>query len=163
MPQFNPDILEPQIFWLIVSFALLYWLLKTHAIPRISEVLEEREHKINDSLRKADLLRDDAEAKMAEYERTMAEARVHAQDTVRAVRERIAQEAAEQNAELSARLQLEVSAAEARIGKAREEAMANMRTMSIDISQAAAERLVGSKVTKTSVTAAVDHVLKAAP
>ncbi len=162
MPQLDPAVFEPQIFWLLVSFALLYWLMKTRVIPRISDILEEREHKINDSLRKADLLRDDAEAKMAEYERTMAEARARAQDTLRAVRERIAAEAAERHAELSERLQREVAAAETRINAAREEALGDMRDMAIEISRAASERLLGAEVPARSLSAAVDHVMKEA-
>lgn len=160
MPQLDPAVFEPQIFWLIVSFALLFWLMKTRALPKISEILEEREHKINDSLRKADLLRDDAEAKMAEYERTMAEARARSQETLRSVRERVAAEAAERHAELTERLQREVAAAEKRIDAARDEALASMREMSIDISQSAAERLLGAKVAAKSVSAAVDQTLK---
>ena len=61
MPQFDPAVWSPQLIWLAISFVALYFLMSRVALPRISDVLEEREFKISDALRKAEGLRDDAE------------------------------------------------------------------------------------------------------
>lgn len=162
MPQFDPAVWSPQFVWLIISFIALYLLMARVALPRVSDVLEEREHKINDSLRRAEILREDAEAAVASYERTMAEARAKAQETLRRAREETAAEAAEHHARLSERLNAEITAAEARIADARDSAVAGLHDMAVDVAEAASSRLLGGKVERKKVTAAVSSVLERA-
>lgn len=162
MPQFDPAVWSPQLIWLAISFAALYFLMARVALPRISDVLEEREFKISDALRKAEGLRDDAEDAAAEYEKMMADARAKAQEEVRAVRERAAAEAAERHAELNERLAGEIAAAEGRIAAARDKAVAGVREIAEELSAAAIERLLGEKVDSQTVATAVDASLKGA-
>jgi F-type H+-transporting ATPase subunit b len=160
MPQFDPSVWSPQIVWLAISFVVLYLLMTRVVLPRLSDVLEEREHKINENLRRAEVLREDSEVAVAEYERTMSEARSQAQESLRAVREQITKEAADRHAELGRRLHADVTAAEARIADARDKAAEGIRDMAIDVAAAAAERLLGARITKKSVATAVDAVME---
>jgi F-type H+-transporting ATPase subunit b len=162
MPQFDPAVWSPQLIWLAICFVALYFLMARVALPRISDVLEEREFKISDALRKAEGLRDDAEDAAAEYEKMMADARAKAQDEVRAVREQAAAEAAERHAELNARLSGEIAAAEGRIAAARDEAVAGVREIAEELSAAAIERLLGEKADSQVVAAAVETSIKGA-
>ena len=57
MPQFDPSFWSPQIVWLIISFVVLYYLMWRFVLPRLNEILEEREFRINDSLRRAESLK----------------------------------------------------------------------------------------------------------
>jgi F-type H+-transporting ATPase subunit b len=162
MPQFDPAVWSPQLIWLAISFVALYFLMSRVALPRISDVLEEREFKISDALRKAEGLRDDAEDAAAEYEKMMADARAKAQDEVRAVRERAAAEAAKRHAELNERLAADIAAAEGRIAAARDKAVAGVREIAEELSAAAIERLLGEKVDSQTVATAVDPSMKGA-
>lgn len=159
MPQFDPAVWPPQLVWLAISFVLLYFLMAKIALPRVSQVLEEREFRINESLRKADALKQSAEDAVAAYEKMMADARHKAQEQIRSVRERTAQEAAERQAELNERLAQQVAEAEARIGKARAEAVANVRDIAVGVAQAALQKLIGQADAR-SVGTAVDQVLR---
>lgn len=162
MPQFDPSQFPPQIFWLIVSFVALYWLMTKIALPRVKEVLEEREFRINDNLRKAEALKKDAEEAMAAYEKLMADARAKAHEQVSAVREQAQRDAQERHAELGERLSAEIAAAEARIAKAREEAVAGIRDMALETAALAVERLIGERPAENAVAASVDRILKGA-
>ena len=162
MPQFDPAVWSPQLIWLAISFVALYFLMARVALPRISDVLEEREFKISDALRKAEGLRDDAEDAAAEYEKMMADARAKAQDEVRAVRERAAAEAAKRHAELNERLAADIAAAEGRIAAARDKAVAGVREIAEELSAAAIERLLGEKADSQVVAAAVETSIKGA-
>lgn len=162
MPQFDPAVFAPQIIWLFVTFAVLFYLMWKKALPRISDILEERDHKINDNLRKAELLKEDAETAMTAYERTMAEARARAQETLREVRERNATEAAERHSSLSERLAGEIGSAEARIAEERDRALGGIRDIATEVAQDAVERLSGITVTKNAATGAVDAAMKGA-
>lgn len=155
MPQFDITVWPPQLIWLAICFTALYFLMSRRVLPRISDVLEERDHKINDALRKADLLKEDAEAVYAAYEKTMAEARAGAQETLRGVRERVAADAAERNAVLSERLAKQTGEAEARIASERAKALEGLTDSAAEIAMSASQRLAGLKVTKKAASSAV--------
>ena len=42
MPQFDPTTFASQLFWLAVTFVLLFIVVSQFAIPRLGEVLEQR-------------------------------------------------------------------------------------------------------------------------
>ncbi|MBT7451768.1 MAG: F0F1 ATP synthase subunit B', partial [Rhodospirillaceae bacterium] len=43
MPQFDPSTFSSQLFWLLICFVVLYWVISKFAIPRIGDILEQRE------------------------------------------------------------------------------------------------------------------------
>ncbi|HRD78672.1 MAG TPA: F0F1 ATP synthase subunit B', partial [Hyphomicrobiaceae bacterium] len=67
MPQFNPEHFVPQLFWLIVSFTLLYLLLSRIALPRIGQVIEERQDRVRRDLDEANRMKSDTEKALAAY------------------------------------------------------------------------------------------------
>ena len=161
MPQFDPAVWTPQLVWLAISFIVLYLLMAKVALPRVTEVLEEREERINESLRRAEMLRLRAEDAIAAYERTIADVRARAAEEVRTAREQAAADSAERNARLSEQLAREIGAAEERIHRARAAAIAGLRDVAITVSGAAVERLVGQHVDAKAVASVVDAVLEA--
>jgi F-type H+-transporting ATPase subunit b len=160
MPQFDPAVWMPQLIWLAITFLMLYLLMSKVALPRVSEVLDEREERINESLRKAERLKLHAEDAIASYEKTIADVRANAAEVLREAREEAAAESAKQNAELSERLAAEVSAAEERISHARQVAIAGLRDVAIVVSGAALERLIGQGIDDVALTSTVDAVLR---
>jgi F-type H+-transporting ATPase subunit b len=160
MPQFQPEFFSPQLVWLAITFILLYLLMSRVALPRIGQVLEEREHRINDNLRKAEKLKQEAEAAVAAYEKRMADARAKAQTSIREIREQLAVEAAERHQQLNERLAGEIASGEARIAEARAKAVESVRDMAVEVAAAAAARLIGGPVSEAAVARAVDQAIK---
>ena len=75
MPQFEQiEVFHSLIFWSLVSFALLFFLLKRFAFPPILEVLEERENKIRSEIGDAEKLRQEAEELKADLGRELKNA-----------------------------------------------------------------------------------------
>ena len=75
MPQFEQiEVFHSLIFWSLVSFALLFFLLKRFAFPPILEVLEERENKIRSEIGDAEKLRQEAEELKADLEKELKNA-----------------------------------------------------------------------------------------
>ncbi|MCH7691900.1 MAG: F0F1 ATP synthase subunit B' [Proteobacteria bacterium] len=160
MPQLDTSTYAPQVIWLAITFGVLYVLMTRVALPRISHVLEERRHKIDQNLEKAESLKGDAEAAAAAYEGAMADARARAGDVLGDVREGAARDAAERQAELGARLHADIQEAEAGIAEARDKAVAGIRDLAAEVAHSAAEKLAGETVDAGAVRSAVDAALK---
>lgn len=149
-----------QIFWLLVTFGLLYLFLWKSALPKVTDVLRERQERIDDDLEKAQQLKEEAESILRSYEAAMADARSRAQTILREAAEAAAKEAEARHAALSEKLAGETEAAEDRIGKAREEALANVRAVAAEAAQEATAKLVGGNISEADAKAAVSEAME---
>ena len=77
-PQLNPESFSSQLFWLTLTFAVLYLLISRSALPKVQSVLEARRQRLASDLSAADLLTREAEAAQLSYEQVQAEARLRA-------------------------------------------------------------------------------------
>lgn len=161
MPQMEFADYAPQLAWLAITFAILYFLMARVALPRITDVLEAREQRIANDLERAELLRRDAEAAEQEYERAAAETRSRAQEIASEAREKLKAEQNQKMASLEADLAKQTAASTAEIALARQQAMDGLRGLAADLAQAAAGRLLGSEVALADADKAVDAELAA--
>lgn len=162
MPQLEVSTYISQIFWLIVSFSLLYYLLSRKALPRVAEILEARADRVRSDLDEAQRLKKDAEDALGRYEAVMAEAHDKAQAEIAETQAKLQAAAADAQAKLDVKLGKQIAEAEARIAKARADALKELDEAALATAQAATERLSGIKITKTDAKAALDAVLKEA-
>lgn len=155
MPQFDPSTFPAQIFWLGVMFIALYFVMVNHAIPRISEVLEDRQRRIDSDLERAQQLKADADLAIVRYERALAESRAQAQGVMKQTSERLAREAESRNKDLARRLTDQIKAGETRIQVAKDQALAHVQQVAVDVAGAAVARLVGTAPDAAQLDAAV--------
>ena len=160
MPQFDFATFPSQIFWLIVCFAVLYFLLARSVLPKIGAALEARQRKIDDDLERATELELKAKEALAAYEAQLDGARDEAQSAIRQATEDMAAEAEQQHQALAKKLAAEVKAAEARIAEARKDALSNIQQVASETARAATARLIGVDVGEDRAGAAVAAVTK---
>lgn len=160
LPQLDASTYSSQVIWLVVSFIALYLLMSNVALPRISEVLEERQNRIDDNLARAEELKNQAEAAAEAYERSLAEARARAFDAIREAKEQGTAEATRRQATLAAELSDKISQAEQEINKARQDAISGIGEMAGEITKAAIAKLTGDEAAGASVSGAVAGALK---
>ena len=159
MPQLDPTTFVPQLFWLMVTFVLLYLVMWKIAIPRISDVLQDRQKRIDSDLEKAEELKKEAQSVREAYEKLVTNASNKAQETIRAAREKVAADALAQHASLTEKITDQTSAAENRISAAKNQALADIRTVAVEATQLAASKLIGQKISEREVEAAVSKSL----
>jgi F-type H+-transporting ATPase subunit b len=159
MPQLDVSTFVSQLFWLLLTFVPLYLVLWKVALPRVAEVLENRQNRIEHDLERAEKLKQEAEAALAAYEGELAEARGRAQAALREAQQQAAAEAQTRHDKLTERLAGELDAAEARIDAARREAAAGIRDVAVELAAAAAEKLAGTAAPDRAVRAAVDAAM----
>ncbi len=160
LPQLDFATFPPQLIWLAITFIVLYVLMSRVALPRISQVLEERQHKIEDNLKKAETLKEEAEAAAEAYEKALAEARAEAHGIMLETHNRIAEEAAKKQAELGAELEAEIKAAEARILDAKNAAMAGLSEVATEVAISAAEKVSGESLSEADVAKVITAVME---
>lgn len=158
MPQLDSSTFASQIFWLIVAFATLYYLLKTKALPRVSEILETRQDRIAADLDRAARLRADAEEALERHEKVVAEAQHNAQQRIKEAHERLAADIAKRQTELEADLAKKLHDADRRIGAAKREALGEIAGVAAEVVQVAVKRLGGIEISETEARAAVDRL-----
>ncbi len=159
MPQLDPSTFTSQLFWLVVTFVVLYIIVVRKALPRISEVLEARQAKIDDDLQVASNRKEEAAKVLAEYEEMLAASHAKAHELLRAAQEEMAAEAARQNEAMGARLAEQASAAEKRIAGAKTEALDHLSEVVAEVAAAATTKLIGQEVAADRVKKAVDAAM----
>ena len=159
MPQLDPAVFPTQLFWLLLTFVPLYFVIWRVALPKIGDVLEARQDKIDDDLKKAATLKDEAEAVLAQYEAAQAEARASAQSVIRAAQEEMAAEAERRGSELAETLAKQTAEAEARIHGAKTEALGNLHGAVSEVAAAATNRLLDMRPDEDQVKKAVDEAM----
>ena len=79
MPQLDPTWFASQLFWLAVTFVLLYAMLSRFVLPPLQDIVARRKQTAASDIEQAQSLKSQADYARQEYERTLAEAREHAQ------------------------------------------------------------------------------------
>jgi F-type H+-transporting ATPase subunit b len=154
-PPLDPTGVMPQLFWLALSFGLLYLLMKRFALPRVGEVIEERRERIERDLAKAEALKAETEKALTNYERALSEARTKAATFAKEMHAKLTAEVEAERSKLDAELGAQVAAAEARIGQERDRAMAGVGEIAADTAGAIVAKLIGREVSQDEVKRAL--------
>ena len=160
MPQLDPSLFPTQVFWLVITFLALFLIAWKVALPRITEVLDARQTRIDGDLEKAQALKTEAEEAIAVYEKTLADATSEAQAIHRDTVQKLAEERTLRHEELSRKLSEQARAAETRIATEKERAVENIRDATLDVVQSATQRLIGVTVAEADADRAVKAAME---
>ena len=171
LPQLDLATYSSQVFWLIISFVVLYFLVAKLAMPRIAEVLEERQERIEDDLDKAETLKKEAYQVRIEYEKALSAAREKAQDATRHAQEEIAKRSAEAESAAQIKVTVMLEEAEKRIaasktgaeGTAADPISSLERSVAQEVVANAVQKLIGVDVTAADIDAAIAVTLEERP
>lgn len=79
MPQLDIGTFDNQVFWLLITLVVIYFVLSRVALPRIAAILAERQGTITNDIAAAEDLKAKAEEAEAAYDQALADARSEAQ------------------------------------------------------------------------------------
>ena len=160
MPQLDPTWFASQIFWLAVTFSLLYLLMSGWLVPRIRDVLEGRQGHIDHDLNRAESLRIEAERIRTEYERRLAQARSEAQSTVQQQLDALRAEHQEKQHKLQTALDSKIHDAEATVTEAHRQAIQDITPAVTSLTTAIVTQVCATTAKSPDVKAAVAQVLR---
>ncbi len=79
MPQLDIGTFDNQVFWLVITLVVIYFVLSRVALPRIAAILAERQGTITNDIAAAEDLKAKAHDAEAAYDKALADARAEAQ------------------------------------------------------------------------------------
>jgi len=158
MPQLNPEFWVSQIFWLILTFGILYVVLSKLILPKISNNLESRKSQILENIEAAEKQREDSEAKLEEYEEIISKSKLEAKNIFSQSREKVLKDISAKRKVLEKQIDEEISKAEQEINNLRESAPDKINMIAIETSSELIQKLIGAEVNNSSISAIVDDL-----
>ena len=158
MPQLNPEFWVSQIFWLTLTFGVLYVVLSKLILPKISNNLESRKSQILENIEAAEKQREDSEAKLEEYEEIISKSKLEAKNIFSQSREKVLKDISAKREVLDKQIDEEISKAEQEINNLRESATDKINMIAIETSSELIQKLIGAEVNNSSISAIVDDL-----
>jgi F-type H+-transporting ATPase subunit b len=160
MPQLNPEFWISQIFWLILTFGTMYVVLSKFILPKISNNLESRKSQILENIEAAEKQREDSEAKLKEYDEIILKSKSEAKTMFNQTRVKALKDIIAKKEVLDQQIDDEINKAEKEIEVLRVSAPDKINKIAIETSSELLEKLIGSGVNSSSISAIVDDLSK---
>ncbi|KHQ53119.1 F0F1 ATP synthase subunit B' [Mameliella alba] len=159
MPQLCGDWIGNQVFWLVITLVVIYFVLARIALPRIAAVLAERQGTITNDIAAAEDLKRKAEEAEAAYDKALADARAEAQVIAQKARDDIKADLDVAMEKADAEIAAKAAESEKAIAEIRDSAVANVEVVAKDTAGAIVAAL-GASADDAKIAAAVDAQLK---
>ena len=157
MPQLNPEFWVSQIFWLVLTFGLLYIILSKLILPKISNNLESRKSQILENIETAEKQREESEKKVKEFEKIILESKIEAKNYFNEARQKILEDITIKKNSLDKDIDDEISAAEQEIKNLKTASSEKIKNIAIETSSELIKQLIGEEVNNSSISAIVEE------
>jgi F-type H+-transporting ATPase subunit b len=146
LPQFNAEWFPSQLFWLAVTFAILYVFFSRFALPRLAAGMDLRADQIRGDIQSAEQLAARAQTIREGYERNMAKAREQSTESLRTVDKKIKEKAADLLYAYRTKVTAELTRAEENLDRERGRLIGDMHHLAAETAAQAAGQILGGPV-----------------
>jgi F-type H+-transporting ATPase subunit b len=158
MPQLNPEFWISQIFWLTLTFGILYIVLSKLILPKISDNLESRKSQILENIEAAEKQRQNSEEKLKEYEEIVSKSKMEAKNIFNQARQKALKDISAKKDVLDKQIDDEIGKAEQEIKELQKGAADKINKIAIETSSELIQKLIGAEVNNSSISAIVDDL-----
>ena len=160
MPQLNPEFWVSQIFWLTLTFGILYIVLSKLILPKISDNLELRKSQIQENIEAAEKQRESSELKLKEYDEIILKSKLEAKNIFKEAREKVLKDINLKKETLDKQIHEEIKKAEQEINVLKKSAPEKINKIAIETSSELVKKLIGADVNNSSISAIVEDISK---
>ena len=160
MPQLNPEFWVSQIFWLTLTFGILYIVLSKIILPKISANLELRKSQIQENIEAAEKQRENSEAKLNEYEEIILKSKLDAKKIFKDAREKVLKDINSKKETLDKQIDEEIKKSEEEIEELKRTAPEKINKIAIETVSDLLKKLIGAEINKSSISAIVNDLSK---
>ena len=155
LPQMDASTFAGQLFWLAITFGILYAVMNMVILPGLGGTIEERKDRIADDLDQAAEFQQQAETAQSAYEKALSDARAKAQGIAQETRKTMDDEISALQTDMETQIQSKLESAEKRITEMQASAAAKVREAAIDTTKAVVETLIDEVPTQEAVEKAL--------
>ena len=156
MPQLNPEFWISQVFWLVLTFGILYLVLSKLVLPKISDNLENRKSQILDNIETAEKQREESEDKIKQFEKIILESKIEAKNYFNDRRQEVLEDINKKRIALEKDIDDEISPVEEEINKLKNTSGEKITKIAIETSSDLINQLIGEEVNNSSISAIVE-------
>ena len=160
MPQLNPEFWVSQIFWLILTFGILYIVLSKFILPKIGGNLELRKSQIQENIEAAEKQREDSESKLKEYDEIILKSKIEAKNIFKDTRDKALKDINSKREILEKQIDEEIKKAEKEISELKKTGPEKINKIAIETSSEVLKSLIGTDVNNSSISAIVHDLSK---
>jgi len=160
MPQLNPEFWVSQIFWLTLTFGILYIVLAKAILPKISSNLELRKSQIQENIEAAEKQRIESDTKLKEYDDLILKSKIKAKNIYKDAREKVIKDINLKKEVLDRQIDEEIKKAEKEIEVLKKNAPEKINKIAIETSSELIKKLIGAEINSSSISAIVDDLSK---
>ena len=160
MPQLNPEFWFSQIFWLIITFGVLFIVLSKLILPKISANLEARKSQILENIGAAEKQREASENKIKEYEKIILDSKNEAKNYFNKARRQILKAIGKKRKTLKNEINVEIKKAEKEIVDLKNKSPEKINKIVVETSSDLVKQLIGVEVNNSSISAIVEDISK---
>ena len=160
MPQLNPEFWVSQIFWLTLTFGILYLVLSKLILPKISANLELRKSQIQENVEAAEKQRESSESKLKEYDEIISKGKIEAKNIFKDSRDKAIKNINIKREALDEQINEEIRKVEEEIIKLKKSAPDRINKIAIETSSELLKKLIGTEVNNSSISAIVEDLSK---
>ena len=158
MPQLNTEFWISQIFWLILTFGIMFVVLSKFILPKISKNLEIRKSQILENIETAEKQREQSENKIKEYEKLIFESKIEAKNYFSEIRQKVLGDIAKKKQVLDNQIEKELKDVEKEINELKGKAPEKINKIAIETSTDLIKHLIGNEVNNSSISAIVEDI-----
>ena len=148
MPQLEIATYPSQIFWLVVSFLILYLIMSRIIIPKIASVIKSRESEIKNNIHISEQMYKDTEIINDEYEETKKNIENEARQIINHLKETTNKKITTKTDLLKKRLEQKLEKNEQEIIKQKKKTIKEINKISLNISEEILKKLLNKKKIK---------------
>ena len=158
MPQLDPEFWFSQIFWLIITFGILYLVLSKLILPKISDNLETRKSQVLENLELAEKQRNESGAKLKEFENIILKSKIDAKNLFNESRRKLLDDINNKRQKLDEEIDKEVKIVESEIEQLKKKSPEKINKIAIETSADLIKQLINADINNSSITAIVSDV-----
>ena len=159
MPQFEfATVFWPQLIWLSIVFAVLFFGVVMPTLPKIARVVDEREKKVASDLLAAEGVKAKADKMALDYAAGIGESQNSARVSLFEAKAKAAQSGEAALAKANAKVEAKLAAAEVALAAAKTSALAEIAGIAAQASADIVEKLTGARPNAAIASAAVQSI-----
>lgn len=146
LPQFDPSTYSKQIFWLFVTFLIMYTVFSRSVLPNLSAGMKKRAATVQEMVVTAARMRDEAESLKLQYEAALDKAKADSKAILTQMQEDQRRQQEKQDADFNAKARAAIEALETRLETSKTNITADLKTLGAGLAQDIAQKTAGVAV-----------------